>query len=241
MTEKNNNDSHQKKSRGGKRRYLSFLTALIPIALIIAAYGVIALTTQESNPFTIVTGISMTPTIPPGSVAVISKIPFDQLQKGDVIVFVPYVVETNGGSCSSSAGSNLVQESVGPPCFVIHRIFQIQNAGGQRIITTKGDDNAGPIDGYDTNINSSMYIGKVVLIMPYIGYLTVAPYNEYGVAVLVIAIVLSSLPFGKKPQSPTTTQASAANNETASAPPEGHASQPSSQDGAEGPDRVPSL
>jgi signal peptidase I len=186
---------------GGRRRYLSYLAYLAPIAFILLAYGLIALTTQESNPFTIVTGTSMTPTIPPGSVAIISKVPFDQLQRGDVIVFVPFIVAANGGSCDTSAGSNLVQETF-RPCFVIHRVYQIQDLNGQRIITTKGDNNPGPIDQYDTSINSSMYIGKVILIMPYVGYLTVAPYNEYAAAVLLVAIVVSSVPFKRKSSPP---------------------------------------
>ncbi len=172
---------------------MSYLIYLTPIVAILLSYFAISFVTQEPNPFTIVTGTSMTPTIPPGTVAVISKVPFDQLKVGDVIVFIPLVVEQNGGSCVSSAGSNLVYET-STPCFVIHRIVRIDNTSRGEIITTKGDNNPtsiGPPDSppVDVDINQSMYVGKVVLILPYVGYLTVSPYNEYAAAVILLALV----------------------------------------------------
>ena len=71
---------------------------LIPIFAIIAGYGAIIVVTQESYPFTIVTGTSMQPTIMPGTIAVIDRTPFNQLKVGDIIVFTPQIALEN--SCN---------------------------------------------------------------------------------------------------------------------------------------------
>src|SRR5208283_2687970 len=142
-----------------KLRHLRLLLYLVPILAIVIGYGGIILATGESYPFTIVLGHSMTPTILPGSVALIDKVPFNSLQVGDIIVFVPQIALME--SCDNAPVNSLDSESA-VPCFVIHRIASVVDLNGTRIITTKGDDNSGPITFIDTNINSSMYIGKVI-------------------------------------------------------------------------------
>ena len=166
------------------------LIYLIPIFAIIAGYGVIIVVTQESYPFTIVTGTSMQPTIMPGTIAMIDRTPFNQLKVGDIIVFTPQIaLET---SCNDSPSSSLTSETP-IPCYIIHRIVSITtNSQGQTIITTKGDNNGASLQGYDTNIDSSMYIGQVVLQFPLIGYATVQPYNEY-LAVIILVILITQL------------------------------------------------
>ena len=163
------------------------LIYLIPIFAIIAGYGAIIAVTQESYPFTIVTGTSMQPTIMPGTIALIDKTPFNQLKIGDIIVFTPQVaLET---SCNDSPSSSLTSETP-VPCYIIHRIVSIvTNSQGQRIITTKGDNNPASLEYYDTNIDSSMYIGQVVLQFPLVGYATVQPYNEYLAAIILLILV----------------------------------------------------
>ena len=166
------------------------LIYLIPIFAIIAGYGAIIVVTQESYPFTIVTGTSMQPTIMPGTIAMIDRTPFNQLKVGDIIVFTPQIaLET---SCNDSPSSSLTSETP-IPCYIIHRIVSITtNNQGQTIITTKGDNNGASLQGYDTNIVSSMYIGQVVLQFPLIGYATVQPYNEY-LAVIILIILITQL------------------------------------------------
>ena len=163
---------------------------LIPIFAIIAGYGVVIASTQESYPFTIVTGTSMQPTIMPGTIALIDRTPFNQLKVGDIIVFVPLIaLET---SCNIAPSGSLTNE-VAVPCYIVHRIVSITtNSQGQRIIETKGDNNAQSYS-FDMNINSSMYIGQVVLQFPLIGYATVQPYNEYLAAIILIILVMQLL------------------------------------------------
>ncbi|MGI0078439.1 MAG: signal peptidase I [Nitrososphaerales archaeon] len=194
-------DNLKKKSR---LRHLKYLVYLSPILAVFIGYAVISAATNESLPFTIVTGTSMQPTIIAGSVAVIDKVPFNQLGIGDVIVFVPLLAENN--SCDSGPTPTLTSEAI-VPCYVIHRIVSITNVNGQRIVTTKGDNNPGSIPFIDEDINSSMYIGKVVFEIPVAGYVTEAPFN-YLIALVIFALLVAeffwerSAPKSAKPALP---------------------------------------
>lgn len=168
-------------------RHLRVLIYFIPIFAIIAGYGVIVVATQENSPFTIVTGTSMQPTILPGTIALIDKVPFDQLKLGDVIVHTTQL--SLQSPCDSSPASTLTGE-VSNPCYVIHRIVNIgTDASGNRIVTTKGDDNSYSIPEIDTGINQSMYLGKVILQFPLLGYVTEQPYNEVIALIIFIALI----------------------------------------------------
>jgi signal peptidase I len=176
-------------------RYLHYLIYFVPIVVIIGGYGLLTVATQENFPFTIVTGTSMQPTILPGSVALIDKVPFDQLQTGNIIVFAPTLSKMF--PCDTSSAPSLTSET-SVPCFVIHRIVNIQSAGtGNEIITTKGDANPGSIPLIDTNISQSMYIGKVEVQFPLAGYVTEAPYNEY-IALIIFGALIGELYFERK-------------------------------------------
>jgi signal peptidase I len=189
--------------RRSKLYYLRYLLYLIPVLLLISGYGLLIVVTGESYPFTIVTGTSMQPTILPGSVALIDKVPFKDLHIGNIIVFVPQLAYLQ--NCQSSPGSSLTSETL-TPCYVIHRIVSINfNANGDRIVTTRGDNNGYSIPTIDTDINSSMYVGKVILQFPLAGYVTEAPYNEYIAAVILFALVVE-LFFDRKQSTAKKTQ-----------------------------------
>jgi signal peptidase I len=174
-----------------KLRYLRVLIYFIPIFAIIAGYGLVVVATQESSPFTIVTGTSMQPTILPGTIALIDKVPFDQLKVGNVIVHTTQLSLLS--PCDSSPASTLTGE-VSNPCFVIHRIAEIgTQANGNRFVTTKGDDNSYSIPEIDTGINQSMYLGKVVLQFPLLGYVTEQPYNEVIAFAIFVALIVELL------------------------------------------------
>ena len=178
--------------RRSKAQYLKYLVYLIPIALILLGYFSLTFVTGEpGGPFTIVDGQSMEPTIMPASVALIENVPFNQLQIGDVIVFTPVVATF--GPCGSQSVSSPTTEA-GIPCHVIHRIVSIQvEQNGSRVITTKGDNNLISLANIDTNITQSMYLGKVMLQIPLLGYITFPPYNEYLALVIVIILVVELL------------------------------------------------
>ncbi|HXQ93451.1 MAG TPA: hypothetical protein VN739_10640 [Nitrososphaerales archaeon] len=174
------------------------LVYFIPIFAIIAGYGLIVVATQENSPFTIVTGTSMQPTILPGTIALIDKVPFDQLKLGDVIVHTTQLSLLS--PCDSSPASTLTGE-VSNPCFVIHRIVDIRtDTNGNKVVTTKGDDNSYSIPEIDTGINQSMYLGKVVLQFPLLGYVTEQPYNEV-IAFFIFIALIAELFFERKQSS----------------------------------------
>ena len=186
-----------------KLRFVRYILYFVPVLAIIGGYGLLTLVTQESYPFTIVTGTSMQPTILPGSIALIDKIPFNQLQEGNIIVFAPQLSQMF--PCDSTPASSLTSET-SVPCFVIHRIVNIEiDNGDNEIMTTKGDDNPASIPLIDTNISESMYIGKVVLQFPLAGYVTETPYNEY-IALIILGALLGELYFERRQTSATKTR-----------------------------------
>jgi signal peptidase I len=178
------------------RKYLSYLVYLIPVAVILLAYGAIVVATGETEPFTIVSGPSMQPTILSGSIEMIAKTPFNQLRVGEVIVFTPLEALLSPQQCQSGAPPTLIEDA-NIPCFVIHRIVNITvNAQGQRILTTKGDNNQESICGpsgslliIDCDINQSMYVGQVILQFPVAGYVTQYPYNVTLAGFILLALV----------------------------------------------------
>ncbi len=121
---------------------------------------------------------SMLPTLEPGDLVVIVKIPFDHLKVGDIIVYSP--------PCSLTGAS------------VIHRIIENESgsscSNGQVCYLTKGDNNpytdvqggiaSGPI-------TQGCYVGTVVFIVPYIERLATLPYdgNYILVALIFLAVV----------------------------------------------------
>lgn len=188
-------------NKSSKKKYLGYLVYLIPIAIILLGYGLVIVATNEPEPFTIVSGPSMQPTILPGSIAMISKTPFDQLQVGDIIVFTPLIAIQNPSACESGAPPTLASDAP-IPCFVIHRIVTIsKNNQGKEILTTSGDNNGpnpDPCTGgaprsigpdVDCDIDSSMYVGQVVLQFPVAGYVTQYPYNFSLVALILVALL----------------------------------------------------
>lgn len=184
-------------SYGGteQRKYVKYLVYLVPVLFIVFCYGGIVAATGEAQPFTVVGGPSMQPTILPGSITVIANVPFNQLTKGDVIVFTPQIARLypcNGGLTSSVISEPAI------PCYVIHRIVSVQQlSNGQVIVTTKGDDNPISYANIDTGVNQSMYLGKVVAQIPLAGYLTVQPYNIY-LALLILAALIGDLLFERR-------------------------------------------
>jgi signal peptidase I len=165
---------------------------ILPVVLIIAGYFAISFATGEPSPFTIVTGSSMNPTIIPGSIAMIDKVPFNQLRIGDIIVFVPPVAQS--GKCDSSPPPDITQDAGIIPCFVIHRIVKIRtNPSGQELIMTKGDNNPSSIQGIDYWITQSMYVGMVIFQLPVAGYVTQPPYNFYLGSILIALFAIELL------------------------------------------------
>ncbi|GAB4482812.1 MAG: hypothetical protein Kow00124_31920 [Anaerolineae bacterium] len=93
----------------------------------------------------VLSGPSMQPTIWAGDLVITKKMPAEDLQVGDIIKFY--------------------QDGK----FVIHRVIEINNFDGQVTIITQGDNVNAP----DDPITEGQVVGKVVAILPKVGYVSV--------------------------------------------------------------------
>jgi len=183
--------SKSKSSSYSKKIVYNAALAILLIVIAVGSYSAIEMATGESAPFTLVGGTSMQPTIMTGTFVIVGKVPFSQLKVGDVIFFAPQIAQDR--QCVHSTESSLAQETT-VPCYVIHRIVSISStANGGEYVTTKGDNNNVSIQYYDTNITSSMYVGKVILQVPYLGYLTESPFNRYVIVLVLVSIAAQLL------------------------------------------------
>jgi signal peptidase len=129
------------------------------------------------NPFYVVSSGSMIPNLNIFDVIVVQgHVSFDQLKIGDIIVF------------NRPDGHDKV---------IVHRVAEILNKD-PLVIRTKGDANPGSIPGTDFPITKNDYIGKVVYVIPQIGYVTriLTPPINYIIIAVIVGIMLVKQ-FGK--------------------------------------------
>lgn len=129
------------------------------------------------NPFYVVSSGSMIPNLNIFDVIVVQgHVGFDQLKVGDIIVF------------NRPDGHDKV---------IVHRVAEILNKD-PLVIRTKGDANPGSIPGTDFPITKGDYIGKVVYVIPQIGYVTriLTPPINYIIIAVIVGIMLVKQ-FGK--------------------------------------------
>ncbi|MDE1763428.1 MAG: signal peptidase I [Thaumarchaeota archaeon] len=164
-----------------KRAASGFVKDIIIVVIGIAIIWVgLRVTFGTENPFYVVSSGSMVPNLNVFDVIVVNgNDPFDQLKIGDIIVF------------HASAEDKVI----------VHRVAEILNQD-PRIIRTKGDANPGSIPGVDYPIAKQNYIGKVVYVIPQIGYVTrilTPPINYIIIAVIVGIMIVKQ--FGNKADS----------------------------------------
>lgn len=128
------------------------------------------------NPFYVVSSGSMIPNLQIFDVIVVQgHVAFDQLKLGDIIVF----------------------HAPSEDKVIVHRVAEVLNQN-PLIIRTKGDANPGSIPGVDFPITKENYIGKVVYVIPQIGYVTriLTPPINYIIIAVIVGIMLVKQ-FGK--------------------------------------------
>lgn len=151
--------------------------------IIIVAIGIaiiwvgLRVTFGTENPFYVVSSGSMIPNLNIFDVIVVNgNVPFDHLKIGDIIVFNRPVIHDK---------------------VIVHRVAEILN-NDPLIIRTKGDANPASIPGTDFPISKEDYIGKVVYVIPQIGYVTriLTPPINYVIIAVIIGIMIVKQ-FGK--------------------------------------------
>ena len=135
------------------------------------------------NPFYVVSSGSMEPELNVFDVIVIQgNDPFDEIKKGDIIVF------------DRPSGHDRV---------IVHRVVDIID-NEPLTIRTKGDSNPASIPGTDFPITDEEYIGKVVYVIPQIGFITrilTPPLNYIIIAVIVGIMIIKQISKNKKSSS----------------------------------------
>ena len=165
-----------------KKRALSgFAKDIIIVAVGIAIIWIgLRVAFGTENPFYVVSSGSMVPNLNVFDVIVVNgNVAFDQLKLGDIIVFnVP-----------------VTHDKV-----IVHRVAEILSQN-PLTIRTKGDANPGSIPGIDFPITQGDYIGKVVYVIPQIGYVTriLTPPINYIIIAVIIGIMIVKQ-FGKPKQ-----------------------------------------
>ncbi len=123
------------------------------------------------NPFYVVASGSMIPVLEVYDVLIVQgNIPFEDIQLGDIIVF------------DRPSDHNRV---------IVHRVITILS-DEPKTIKTKGDANPASIPGTDFPITEDEYIGKVIYVLPQVGYVTqiLKPPVNYIIIAIVIGIMI---------------------------------------------------
>jgi len=132
------------------------------------------------NPFYVVSSGSMYPELAMYDIIVISgHIPFDDVKIGDIIVF---------------------DRPKDHSKVIVHRVVAVVD-DDPTTLRTKGDNNQNSIVGTDYPITSEEYIGKVVYVVPQIGFITKIlqpPINYIIIAVIIGIMVIRQISKNKK-------------------------------------------
>ncbi len=152
---------------------------IVVVGVLIIWFG-LKMVTGTDNPFYVVSSGSMIPVLEVYDVLIVDgKIPFEEVQVGDIIVF------------NRPSGHDRV---------IVHRVAAIIDEE-PFTIRTKGDANPASIPGTDFPITEEEYIGKVWQVVPQVGYITrimQPPVNYIIIAIIIGIMVFKQISKSKK-------------------------------------------
>ena len=144
--------------------------AIIVIGVVLIWFAV-KVVFNVDNPFYVVSSGSMIPVLNVGDILIVKDgNTFNSLKVGDIIVF------------DRPQGGDRV---------IVHRIIEISDRFGEKVIVTKGDANDGIIPGTDFPIREKDYIGSVAYTVPKVGL--VLKYLNPPVNYIIIAGIIGIL------------------------------------------------
>ena len=144
--------------------------AIIVIGVVLIWFAV-KVVFNVDNPFYVVSSGSMIPVLNVGDILIVKDgNTFNSLKVGDIIVF------------DRPQGGDRV---------IVHRIIEISDRFGEKVIVTKGDANDGIIPGTDFPIREKDYIGSVAYVVPKVGL--VLKYLNPPVNYIIIAGIIGIL------------------------------------------------
>lgn len=145
--------------------------AIIVIGVVLIWFAV-KVVFNVDNPFYVVSSGSMIPVLNVGDILLVKDgNTFDSLKIGDIIVF------------NRPEGGDRV---------IVHRIIDMNDRFGEKIIVTKGDANEGLIPGTDFPIREKDYIGTVAYVVPKIGLVLkyLNPPVNYIIIVGIVGVLI---------------------------------------------------
>ena len=152
---------------------------IVVVGVLIIWFG-LKIVTGTDNPFYVVSSGSMIPVLEVYDVLVVDgKIPFEEIDVGDIIVF------------NRPSGHDRV---------IVHRVAAIIDED-PFTVRTKGDANPASIPGTDFPITEEEYIGKVWHVVPQVGYITrimQPPVNYIIIAIIIGVMVFKQISKSKK-------------------------------------------
>ncbi len=144
-------------------RWAGYAATLGLVGLVVYGAAVYAL---GGMPFLVVADSpsSMSSTINHGDLTVNYVVPFDDLKVGDIVAF---------------------HDPRGNPVTVVHRVVAVDTCGAQKCLVTKGDNSATNPTPDPWRVTQADYLGKVELVIPYVGYLSPALWGSEGALMLM--------------------------------------------------------
>ena len=145
--------------------------AIIVIGVVLIWFAV-KVVFNVDNPFYVVSSGSMIPVLNVGDILIVKDgNTFNSLKVGDIIVF------------NRPQGGDRV---------IVHRIIELSDRFGEKVIVTKGDANDGIIPGTDFPIREKDYIGTVAYTVPKVGLILkyLNPPVNYIIIVGIIGILI---------------------------------------------------
>jgi signal peptidase I len=139
--------------------------ALTFLLIGVAVFAVVEYATG-TQPFYVVGDYpsSMSPALNYGDVAVIYRTPFASVGVGSIIAF---------------------HDPRGNPGIIVHRVVAVALCEGTRCFVTKGDNNATNPTIDPWNVTEGDYVGRAVLVVPYVGYVSPALWGFNGLTALL--------------------------------------------------------
>ena len=157
------------------------------VIIIVVAIAIIWLGLQAvfgtANPFYVVSSGSMIPVLQIYDVIVVEgNTPFQDVKKGDIIVFYSPKLYEQG------------KERV-----IVHRVSLVMGED-PKIVRTRGDANPASIAGTDYPITEKEYLGKVEYVVPQVGYITqiLQPPINYIIIAVIIGVMVVKHFVGKE-------------------------------------------
>ena len=168
-----NEDVERKSTVKREKRMSKSKLILLFLALL---YSALAVYTANFLPLRLIKGTSMEPAFRAGDVVLVKKIPFSNIQIGDVIAYKT---------------PDAARASPGTPPAILHRVIRTRIDNDQLILTTKGDNS--DVDPWP--VTASDFQGVQMLRIPFVALPVVFLSSPKGLLMLSVGTLITLLYF----------------------------------------------